>query len=99
MTERTDLGTCSVSISTSAGESGRQIAVALANAFQAPGIPGPNPTCPASNNPRDVEAEGNSVVTVMAHSIEVCVDDPGVGFEVLPEELRTDPKSFVVRLQ
>lgn len=87
MTERTDLGNCSVSVATNPGNTANQIALALANAFQAPGIPGPNPGCPAGNNPRDVTVDGKSVITVMAHGIEVCVKDDGVGFALLPDEL------------
>ncbi len=86
-TERTDLGDCQISVPTSPGQNATQIATGLANAFQAPGIPGPNPGCPAPVNPRDVLADGPSLVTVMAHGLEVCVKDDGVGFAMLPEEL------------
>jgi hypothetical protein len=87
MTERTDLGSCTVAVPTSPGDTADQIATALSGAFQAPGIPGPNPNCLTPNNPRDVTADGKSVLTVMAHGVEVCVKDSGVGFALLPDEL------------
>ena len=87
MTEHSDLGTCTVSVPTTPGDTAGHIATALSNAFQAPGIPGPNPNCLAPNNPRDVTADGSSVLTVVAHGVEVCVNDGGVGFAILPDEL------------
>src|SRR5262249_49320162 len=47
VTERSGLGTCEITIPTSSGASAANIATALANAFQAPGIPGPHPGCPS----------------------------------------------------
>jgi hypothetical protein len=87
MTERTDVGSCTISVPTTPGNTANQIASALADAFQAPGIPGPNPNCLAPNNPRDVTADGPSVLTVMANGVEICVKDGGVGFALLPDEL------------
>jgi hypothetical protein len=63
------------------------IAQAFEDAFQAPGIPGPHPDCPAAKNMRDVVRDNDSVITVFASDIEVCVTDPGVGFSLRPEEL------------
>jgi hypothetical protein len=67
-----------------------QIASALAAAFQAPGIPGPNPGCPSRTNARDVTLEGDSIITVIATSLEFCSRDAGVGFAIAPEELALD---------
>jgi uncharacterized protein (TIGR03437 family) len=87
LTETTDLGNCTVSIPTSVGQSAAQIATALAGALHVPGIPGPNRLCPSNKNVRDITADGPSIVAVAARGLNVCVQDPGVGFAVLPEEL------------
>jgi photosystem II stability/assembly factor-like uncharacterized protein len=88
--ETSDIGTCAITVPTSAGNTANQIASALSAAFQAPGIPGPNPGCPSRTNPRDVTLEGDSIITVMATALEFCSRDPGVGFVIAPEELALD---------
>jgi hypothetical protein len=95
MTERTALGTCSVNVPTVAAESASQIASALEAAFQAPGIPGPA-DCPALTNARDVTADGNSVISVMASELILCSRDSGLGFVLAPDEL---PPSAVNAVQ
>src|SRR5262249_2495810 len=47
LTEVTNLGTCTLSVPTVAGQTAAQVAQALVAAQGAPGIPGPNPDCPA----------------------------------------------------
>ncbi|HEV8374823.1 MAG TPA: hypothetical protein VGR38_01160 [Candidatus Polarisedimenticolia bacterium] len=85
--EQSTLGDCSVTVPTSAGQRAAEVAAAVAAALQAPGIPGPHPACPASRNPRDVTAEGDALITVLPSQIEVCSDDPGLGFLIAPEDM------------
>lgn len=85
--ERTALGVCELEVTTSPGDDGAAIAAALVAAQQAPGIPGPHPGCPARRNPRDLVIKGGELITVAASSVEVCSDDPRVGFDLRPEEL------------
>jgi len=84
--ERSSLGACSVAIKTSPGETGAQIAGQLANAFQAPGVPGAA-RCPAVQNPRDITVDGSSLVSVLASELRVCNNDRGVGLFIGPKEL------------
>jgi photosystem II stability/assembly factor-like uncharacterized protein len=93
--ERSFLGTCEIPVPTTPGESASQIAQAVEAAFQAYGIPGPWPACPADQNPRDVvrtpddpvAGPSRSVVTAMAVGLTVCVEDAGVGVTLRPEEM------------
>jgi photosystem II stability/assembly factor-like uncharacterized protein len=85
--ENSPLGPCEMTVPTEAGQSAPEIASAIEQAFQAPGIPGGNPNCPARYNPRDVVADGESVISVFATAIKVCPRDPGVGFTLRSEEL------------
>jgi hypothetical protein len=73
-------------VKTDAGESAAQIASALAGVFQAPGIPGPA-ACPASQNPRDITADGTAIVSVVASQLRVCNTDRNVGILIGPKEL------------
>jgi len=84
--ERSSLGACAVKIHTDPGESAIQIANALANAFQAPGVPGPS-SCPAAQNPRDITVDGSAIVSVLASELRVCNSDGDVGFFIGPKEL------------
>ena len=84
--ERSSLGSCLTTLHTTAGESAAEIASALANSFQAPGLPGP-PSCPAMQNPRDITPDGTSIVSVLASELRVCNSDPNVGFLIGPKEL------------
>ena len=87
--ERSGLGNCAIRVPLPPGGSANDIAQAVEAAFQAPGIPGPNPNCPADVNPRDVNRHGNghSVVTVLPTEVEVCLEDPQVGISLAPEEV------------
>jgi hypothetical protein len=94
VTERSPLGVCTVKVPTTPGQTAAQIAAAVTNAFQAPGLPGPI-SCRANENPRDVTAKGQTLITVMASGLTVCSRDTGLGFFVGPEELPT-PKPTVL---
>jgi len=84
--ERSPLGACSVKVKTDPGESAAQIANAVVNAFQAPGIPGPS-NCPATQNPRDITAEGSQIISVLATELRVCTTDKGLGLFIAPKDL------------
>lgn len=86
VTERSSLGSCSVKVRTNPGETAAQIATAVANAFQAPGVPG-SAMCPAIQNPRDITVEGSGIVSVLASELRVCNSDQGLGFFLAPKEL------------
>ncbi|MFL6211719.1 MAG: hypothetical protein ACJ74W_22925 [Pyrinomonadaceae bacterium] len=83
--ENTHLGTCGINVRTASNETAGQIASSLVMAFQAPGIPGPNPACPSQRNPRDVTILGNSLISVVSNEMVVCVRDPNVGFTLVPK--------------
>ncbi len=87
LVEHTPLGTCAITVPTVAGQSGAELSAAIANAVQAPGIPGPHPHCPSDKNSRDIVDHGGFLISVHASSIEICTDDPNVGFDLRPEEL------------
>jgi hypothetical protein len=91
--ERSGLGTCAITVATATGQSAGQIATAIETAFQAPGVPGPNPRCPSRLNPRDVVRSGDSLITVLASDLTICLRDAGVGFTLTPEELSLVPTS------
>ena len=86
VTEGSSLGSCSTKIHTDPGETAAQIASDLAKGFQAPGIPGPA-SCPASQNPRDITADGTSIVSVLSSDLRVCNSDRGVGLLLGPKEM------------
>jgi len=83
----TVVGFCSLRVPIAAGQTAAGIAQAVADAFQAPGIPGPHLDCPAESNPRDVTRQGDSIFMSLAGDIEVCVEDPAVGFAIAPREI------------
>ncbi len=85
--ETTPLGRCDITVDLGAGDSPAAIAAKVAGAFQAPGIPGPNPRCPSRRNARDVTLHGDSVISVAAISLAVCLDDAAVGVFLDPEEV------------
>src|SRR5262249_15945734 len=85
--ENTTLGACAVTVPTSSGQTAAEIAQAVEDAFQPPGIPGPHAQCPAERNPRDIRLDGDRVVSVFSAALHVCIDDPGVGVTIGPEEL------------
>ena len=84
--ERSSLGSCVAKVHADPGETAAQIANALANVFQAPGVPGPA-SCPASQNPRDITVDGTALVSVLASELRVCNSDSNVGFLIGPKEL------------
>jgi hypothetical protein len=88
LTERTPIGTCRVEIPTIAGQSGPQLATALAAAIQAPGIPGPHPGCPANKNARDITNRDGSLLSVYAKSLRLCSSDAKVGVDMRPNDDR-----------
>jgi len=67
-------------------ESAAQIANAVMNGFQAPGIPGPS-SCQAIQNPRDITVEGSQIISVLATELRVCTSDKGLGIFIGPKEL------------
>ncbi|NIR25814.1 MAG: hypothetical protein GWN77_02365 [Gammaproteobacteria bacterium] len=79
--ENSNLGRCAVTVPTRPGDQPGDIAARLEAAFLG------ETSCSPSENPRDVARHGDMLVTVVARSLEVCVDDPGVGFAIAPEEL------------
>ena len=87
--ERSGLGNCTIRVPLPPGGTASDVAQAVQDAFQAPGIPGPYATCPADRNPRDINRHGNShsVVTVLPSELEVCIEDPRVGVSLAPEEV------------
>jgi hypothetical protein len=87
--ESSPLGLCSVVVPTLPGQTAREIAASLAQAFQSDGSAGSN--CPARENPRDVFLDGASVSTVIASELLVVIDDPGVGLKLEPAEPSEPP--------
>jgi len=75
--ERSPLGVCEVTVPTVAGQDAAALARAIHAAFHRPEIA---ERCPASQNPKDVLVDGPRILTTLASTLEVCIDDPGVGF-------------------
>jgi hypothetical protein len=87
VTERSALGECAIDVPIPPGLRAIQVAQAVAGAFQATGIPGPYPSCPARANPRDVTLQGDTVLTSFASEVEVCIGDPNLGVALVPEDI------------
>jgi hypothetical protein len=87
LVEQSPLGTCAITVPTVAGQNGAQIAAAVDAAVHAPGIPGPHPECPADRNPRDIVSMMGFLISVQASSLELCVQDPKVGFDLRTKDL------------
>ncbi len=87
LVEQTPLGACALEIPTHAGESGAEIAAAIDAAVHAPGIPGPHPGCPSERNARDITSRMGFLLAVEASSIELCIRDPKVGFDIRTKDL------------
>jgi len=87
ITEESPVGACEIMVPTFAGQTRDQLANAVVAAFQAPGIPGPHPRCPADRNLRDASVIAGGVVTVFASMLQVCTTDPNIGFDIRPKEL------------
>src|SRR5439155_25804257 len=47
----------------------------------------PNPGCPSEANPHDMQLKGEALVSAMASSLEICLNDPGVGVSSAPAEI------------
>ncbi|HZP87573.1 MAG TPA: hypothetical protein VFB54_12210, partial [Burkholderiales bacterium] len=90
LTEISPVGQCTMQVATSAGQSGEQIAAAVAGAFQAPGTTSPR-TCPEGNNPQDIVKDGDSIVAVLPTTVRACILDAGVGFTFGPHGIDINP--------
>src|SRR3989441_2035016 len=88
LVEDSTLGACELTLPTAAGETAATIVNDFNAMFQAPGIPGPFPDCPSNRNPRDAIVHGgDSLIFTLATGLSLCVDDPGVGLLVVPDEV------------
>lgn len=85
--ERSGLGTCAVTLETTAGQSAGEVAQALVDLMLDASNPDPKPYCAEDENPRDVSRDGDGVINVFASSLQICLEDPGVGFVIVPEEI------------
>ena len=86
--EQSPLGSCQLTLPTAPGDTPAAIVKGFDAMFQAPGIPGPFPDCPSNRNPRDAVVHGgDSLIFVLATGLTLCVDDPGVGFLAVPDEV------------
>jgi hypothetical protein len=93
VTERSKIGVCSHEITTTAGETPVDVAAAVEAAFQNnAGVDGPG-SCPSVQNPRDIERAGapDSVVSVLANRVTICLHDAGLGLRVGPEGVAVAP--------
>ena len=86
MLENTSIGTCSKTLTTTAGQTATDLAQAIVAAFNTNGIPGP-PDCLSDANARDLSVTGNAVFAANMNQVTLCTSDPGVGFVVGPEEI------------
>jgi len=75
------LGQCNLVVPTPAGAGGAGVAAAIAAAFQS--------GCPADSNARDLYASGDAVLTSLATDLTICLNDPGVGATLLPNDVCT----------
>ena len=85
--ETTPIGRCQITLPLEKGANAEAVGKALEDAIRIPGIPGPHRACPARVNPRDLVAKGASLIVVAASRLELCTDDPGLGFDLRSEEL------------
>jgi photosystem II stability/assembly factor-like uncharacterized protein len=85
--ESTGLGTCAVTVETQPGWSANDIAQALADLVLDTSNPAAKPFCREEENPRDLHHDGDSVISVFASDLQICLQDPGLGFVLLPEEI------------
>lgn len=88
--EHSPLGTCAVTVPTVAGQSAASVASTVHAAFHEPGISAAD-GCAASQNPRDVGLDGSRITTVLPSTLEVCVNDSGIGFSMAPAGLEGVP--------
>ncbi len=84
--ETTGLGTCAVILDTTQGQSAGEIAQALEDLILQVDAT-PKPFCPETMNPRDINRVGDSIINVFASSLQICINDPGIGFSIAPEEV------------
>jgi hypothetical protein len=83
ITEASWNGFCQIDFATDPGDTALGIATDVARAF----VSRDDADCPGAQNPRDVTQDRDSVITVLASGLQVCLDDAGVGFTLRPEEL------------
>lgn len=85
VTERSPLGTCTVSVETIAGEPAETVAARLHEAFLAPTPLTPpvslyQETCLSRQNPRDAERSGAALTFPLGRQVTVTNSDPGLDF-------------------
>lgn len=81
--ETSPLGTCRQEIPTLPGDTAAAIAARAQALFQSDG----GPTCSARDNPADMFASGDVLLSTIATTLEGGTTDPGVGFSIVPKEL------------
>jgi hypothetical protein len=86
VSQTSGIGTCTRTLTTTAGESQLDLATAIADAFQNAGVPGPA-DCRARENARDFDRSGDTLFMAFTDRITLCSTDPGVGFVLGPEEI------------
>ncbi len=98
ISEDSRIGICANEIATTPGESAEDIAAAVEAAFMTAAKPGPT-TCRSSQNPRDIERASapDSVVSVLARRLRLCVHDAGVGVRIGPEGVPIAPPVAVCK--
>jgi hypothetical protein len=98
ISEASRIGICANEIATTPGQTAADIAAAVEAAFMTAPKPGPT-TCRASQNPRDIEraAASDSVVSVLASRLRVCIHDAGVGVRIGPEGVPIAPPVAVCK--
>ena len=83
ITETSPLGTCRQEIPTLPGDTAAAITARAQALFQSDG----GPACSARDNPADMFASGDVLLSTIATTLEVGTTDPGVGFSIVPKEL------------
>jgi hypothetical protein len=84
--QRTGVGSCTRTITTTLGQTASDIATSIADAVHNAGIPGPA-DCRASQNARDVDRQGDTLFMAFTDGLTICSSDAGVGFVFGPEEI------------
>lgn len=85
VTERSPLGTCTVSVETAAGEPAETVAARLHEAFLAPETEldiRREESCLPRQNPRDAERFGAALSFPLGRQVTVSSSDPGLGFTI-----------------
>lgn len=92
--ETSGLGTCAVTLESVPGQTAGQIAQALTDLILDADST-PKPFCPEEMNPRDIGRDGDSITSVFASDLQICLNDPGIGVLVAPEEIEGLTPSLV----